>query len=105
MAFTVNFTRRAEGDIATAEAVLAKIGTAVLTRWRSRLRRVVESLERDPHRYPEADEAATTGVNIRMALVGRKPQFHRVLFTIEETTVMVHRVRHVAQDRLTKDDF
>jgi plasmid stabilization system protein ParE len=105
MTFVVNFTRRASADIAIAEEVVAKIGTATLQRWRSRLGRVVEHLERDPHRFPEADEAATIGMNIRMALVGRKPQFHRVLFTIEETTVTIHRVRHAAQDRLIEDDI
>ncbi len=105
MAFAVNFTRRADRDVAAAEAGVSRSGAAAVARWRARLLRAVENLEYDPHCYPEADEAADLGINLRMALLGRKPQMHRILFTIDGETVTVLRVRHAAQDRLTEDDL
>ncbi len=105
MCFTVNITRRADGDVAAAEAAVSQLGAAALNRWRSRLLRVIEILERDPHRYPESEDAANVGLDLREAIYGRKPQLHRVLFTIDDQTVTIHRVRHAAQDRLTEDDL
>lgn len=40
-----------------------------------------------------------------MMLYGRRRQVYRILFTIEGNTVLIHHVRHTAQDRLTEDDF
>ncbi|MBA4188031.1 MAG: hypothetical protein C0467_08430 [Planctomycetaceae bacterium] len=105
MSFTVNITRRANGDVDAAEAAVTQLGAAALGRWRSRLLRVIEILERDPHRYPESEDATNVGLDLREAIFGRKPHVHRVLFTIDGTTVTIHRVRHAAQDRLTDDDL
>jgi plasmid stabilization system protein ParE len=103
--FHVEFERKAERDIATAERFLLQVGTASLARWRTRLVRVVQNLERDPHRFPEAAEAADLGVDLRESLFGRRRHVYRVLFTVVGTRVIVHRIRHAAQDWITADDL
>jgi hypothetical protein len=37
-------------------------------------------------------------------LSGRHRHVYRILFTIEDDVVYVHRIRHAAQDRLSPDD-
>jgi hypothetical protein len=53
MAFRVEFARRADNDVAAAEARIGQ--SASVGRWRARLLRVVPQLETDPHFYPAAD--------------------------------------------------
>ena len=66
---------------------------------------VIAALEADPHRYPEADEAADLGLDLRELLHGKHRQVYRVLFTIDGNTVNVHAVRHATQDRLNPGDI
>lgn len=73
-------------------------------RWHARIGATINSLASDADVWPEADEAADLGVNLRCRLFGRGRHVYRVLFTIDGDTVNVHRVRHVAQDRLQPGD-
>ena len=106
MAFTVVFRRKAQADIAGHVAWLeATFGLRTADRWRvGLLTSVIPALETDPHHYPEADEAADLGIDLRVLLHGRRRHVYRVLFTIDGQTVNVHRVRHAAQDRLQPGD-
>ena len=104
MAFQVAVTRRADNDIANAEAWLAKVGPAALQRWRSRMFRAIQSLERDPHRCPQSEDAARLGVDLRELISGRPPHVYRIYFTIDGLIVTVLRVRHAAQDQLEAED-
>ena len=74
-------------------------------RWLTSLEAAITSLANTPERYPEADEAAELGVDLRFKMHGRRPHIFRILFTIDRTIVTIHRVRHAAQDRLTEDDL
>jgi plasmid stabilization system protein ParE len=106
MAFTVVFQRRADADVRNQVAWLESTqGLHAADRWRAGfLATVIGSLEADPHRYPQADEAADLGVDLRELLYGRRRRVFRVLFTIDGETVNVLRVRHATQDRLQPDD-
>jgi plasmid stabilization system protein ParE len=105
VAFQVVFTRRANADIATTEQWLTQFGSASVKRWRVRLLRIIEKLEADPHRYPQASEAETIGIDLREALIGRRPPLHRVLFSIDGQIVTIQRLRYAAQDQLNLDDI
>src|SRR5437762_3358680 len=103
MAFQVVFRPRAQSDIAATVAWLVRTSSARAARWRTGLLRIVENLERDPNRYATADEAADLGVHLRQLLYGRGRHVYRVLFTNEEETVNILRIRHGAQDQLASD--
>ncbi len=107
MAFDVVFQRRADAEVRGNAAWLeATQGFRAAGRWRAGfVSAVIAALEADPHRYPEADEAADLGVELRELLHGRGRQVYRVLFTIDGNTVNVLRVRHATQDRLQPDDI
>ena len=73
-------------------------------RWLIAIQTTIARLATDADRYPEADEAADLGIDLREQLHGRRPHVYRILFTIIGDTVNVLRVRHAAQDRLAEDD-
>ncbi|MDB5307272.1 MAG: plasmid stabilization system [Gemmataceae bacterium] len=104
MAFTVVFRPRARADIAAAVTYHARQSPSTASRWRTGLLRVIATLEADPNRYPQADEAGDLGVDLREYLYGRGRNVYRFLFSIDGETVSVLRVRHAAQDHLTQDD-
>ncbi len=105
MPFQVVFRPRARSDISATMTWLAWTSAARAARWRSGLLRIVENLETDPNRYGAADEADDLGVDLRQLLYGRRRNVYRVLFTIDDQTVNVLRVRHATQDQVGPDDI
>lgn len=105
MAFQVIFRPRAEADIAAAVTWMARNSPRNAARWRSGLFRIVEKLESDPNLYPAAEESLDLGLELRELLYGRRRSVYRILFTIDEQTVNILRVRHAAQDRLSAGDI
>jgi plasmid stabilization system protein ParE len=107
MAFTVVLGRKAQTDIADNTTWLeATRGLRAADHWRvGLLTAVIPALETDPNRYPQAEEAADLGIDLRELLHGRRPHVFRILFTIDGDTVNVYRVRHAAQDRITEDNI
>ena len=107
MAFTVVLRRRAQADIIRhREWLEATHGLRRADRWRvGLLTKIIPALETDPHRYPQAHEAADLGVDLREMLHGRRPHVYRVLFTIDEQTVNIQYIRHASQDLLATGDI
>ena len=105
MAFEVLTTLRADRDSAGAEAFVSSLGRQALSRWRTRMFRVVEILELDPHRYPAADESSHLQIDLRQASTAHRKHPYRILFTIQSDTVTIHRVLHAAQDYLNAADL
>ena len=106
MAFTVIYQRKAQRELDEALAWWSRHGKSAAAQWRERfLETVVAALEDDPHRFPLADEAPDSGIDLRMMLYGRRRQVYRILFTIDGDKVFIHHVRHAARDRLTAENF
>ncbi|HVJ67402.1 MAG TPA: type II toxin-antitoxin system RelE/ParE family toxin [Caulifigura sp.] len=75
-------------------------------RWADRVFPALASLRQSPERCipaPESDLFAT-GLRQLHFGVGRRTT-HRILFTIVDDEVRVLRVRHIAQQELSLDDF
>lgn len=106
MRHDIRTTPRAEADIDSYVIwVQQLISPASSARWHERLRSKIRTLENHPGRYPLAFEAAELGIELREMLFGRQRQVYRILFTIDGQTVIVHRVRHAAQNWLTSNDI
>jgi plasmid stabilization system protein ParE len=105
MPYTVRFTRRALADVDAATAYRARRSADIATRWRAGLLARLAALEQSPNLCPLADEADDLGLELRELLFGRRRNIHRILFTVEGQSVIIHRVRLAAQDRLTPDDI
>ncbi|MFO0825429.1 MAG: type II toxin-antitoxin system RelE/ParE family toxin [Gemmataceae bacterium] len=106
MARTVTVQQRAVADqLAIVRSISRLVSVASATRWRQRIEKVIAALANDADQWPEADEASGLGIDLRYRLFDRHRHAYRVLFTIDDQTVYVHRVLHAAQDWITADDL
>lgn len=105
MAFQISFTRKALSDVMVAEKWVVEVGKGSLARWRTKFYRAIEALERDPNPYALSDEAERFGKPVREWHFGKYPHIYRIFFTIEGTSVVIHRLRHAAQDSISEDDL
>lgn len=66
----------------------------------------IRSLANKPERFAKAIESELLSWEVRELHfgLGGKPT-HRVLFGVQNADVVIYRVRHLAQDYLTGDDF
>jgi plasmid stabilization system protein ParE len=75
-------------------------------RWYAGFAAAIRSLARNPGKCPPAQESERLPYQLRQLNygVGRRPT-HRAVFVIREETVLVLRVRHLAQDQLSVGDM
>ena len=105
MPYRVILSRTAKRDLRETEEWLAERDLTTLRRWQLRFRVSVSQLSEDPTVFPEADEAAEFGVDLRMLAFGKRPHVYKVLSTISGSDVNIACVRHAARDSLSEDDL
>ena len=75
-------------------------------RWYVGIHAAIHSLRKMPERCAMAAESDLLTQGIRQLLFGlRRRATHRIVFTIEDSTVVVLRVCHSSQDALSWDDL
>jgi plasmid stabilization system protein ParE len=105
MARTVLLTPGAYADVREITRFIAgRVSPASAARWHAAIEAAIGRLATEADRWPQADEAAELGIDLREMLHGRQRHVYRVLFTLDGDTVNVLRVRHAAQDHLRPDD-
>jgi plasmid stabilization system protein ParE len=105
VAHTIITRPRARADVRDRLAWLTTNRNAgIAGRWLARYDTTITALADDPARYPEADETAELGFDLRQTVFRFGRTAYRILFAITGDTVNVIRVRHSAQDRLTNAD-
>ncbi len=98
MAYHVNFSARAERDLASLfEEINAEHSDAAL-KWYRGLKEAILSVEEHPNRCPVTREKA----NVRHLLYGHKPDVYRVIFRVQEKRKQVDiiHIRHGARRRI-----
>jgi plasmid stabilization system protein ParE len=85
--------------------ISGRVSPASATRWHAGIEAAIGRLATEADQWPQADEAADLGIDLREMLHGRQRHVYRVLFTIDGDAVNVHSVRHAAQDRLQPGDI
>lgn len=107
MSFVVVIKPKARRDIHKEERdLMRERDSRAVRKWQAQVLRFRTLLASDPHRCPQADEADNLALDLRELVLGRKRGIaHRVLFTIEGDSVVVHRIRQSARDRITEDDL
>lgn len=97
---------RAKIDIRIHHAWMQKnLSRSSAEKWSDGVVARIQTLENDSAMWPLADEASVLDFELRVILYRRGRHVHRILFEIDGEYVVVHRVRHAAQDTLTPDDF
>ena len=75
-------------------------------RWYDGIYKAIDSLKKSPGRCSRASESELLDQDIRQLLYGLSANpTHRILFAIDERTVVILRVRHTSQDALTLADL
>lgn len=101
MAFRVESTAQAKQDLdAILEWLLAHEAGETGLRWFQKLKQGIASLSELPHRCRLAPENKEFPFEVRQLLYGRKPHQYRVLFTVEDETVVVLHIRHGRRQHL-----
>ena len=106
MARSVRLLPAARADLRRiADGIAERVSVASARRWAALLRTAIADLADSAEAHPQADEAATLRLDLRMRLAGRRSHVYRILYTFTADEVLVHRVRHAAQDYLTESDL
>jgi plasmid stabilization system protein ParE len=100
MAYRVELSRRAKGDLQELyERVLADESVAARV-WFDGLENAIASLQRFPRRCPIAPESSTFGLSLRHLLYGAKSDVYRIIYDLDENRRIVNvvTVRHGSMD-------
>ncbi|MDJ0729760.1 MAG: type II toxin-antitoxin system RelE/ParE family toxin [Crocosphaera sp.] len=105
MAFKVEITPIAEGQIEKAYNWYRKVNEAFADQWFKGLMNKIATLQEMPQRCALAIENDIFSEDVRQLLYGKNKNIYQVLFTIREHTVYILYIRHSAQNPLTKNDL
>jgi plasmid stabilization system protein ParE len=94
MAYRVEITRNAEGDLEELYLWIVARAPQQGAKWFNGLERSVLSLDEHPKRCPIAPESIDPNQPVRVLSYGRKSHVYRVYFTVDDTARLV-RVLHV----------
>ena len=98
MTTEVYLTATAEQQMHAAAEWYAKENPDFAANWFNGLLSVIEGIAENPEQFPQARENEQLPVQARQMLYGPgKRKTHRVLFVVRETRIVVHQIRHVAQ--------
>jgi len=107
MSYRVLVTEKAQRDLESACAWWAQNRSREQAqRWYAGIAAAIRSLAEAPERYPRAQESESAAIELRQVHygLGHRPT-HRAVFTIRENTVVILRVRHLAQDQIGPGDI
>lgn len=106
MTYPVLLTQRAETQLNEAAQWYAQQAQDVADAWFHGFVQAIVSLETNPKLHSLAREDEAFPFELRQLLYGLgKRKTHRALFVVHADRVVVHAVRHLAQDDLTLDDL
>ena len=100
-------TQKAQRDIwRTMDWLETRYRPAVANKWYFAIMRSAEALQQQPAPHPVPDELSLPGIGLREKLIRRyRGVVYRILYSFDDSTVTIHRVRNAVQDSLTEDDF
>ena len=106
MSRTVRIEPEVDRDLREIAGFIShRVSPTSAARWLTRILKTIRSLADNAAVWPEADESARLGRNIRCRLFGRGRHVYRVLFALDDETVKILRVRHASQDWLSEGEI
>ncbi len=107
MTWELILTRNAYRDLDhTLEWLRVGYSSLAATRWQKAIGKAMIELLDQPDRYPLCEEMSLPGVDLRERLVRRyRGIVYRILYSFDDATSTIHRVRNAAQDSLSEDDL
>ena len=105
MTYQVRILPPALNDLDAAYEWAARESPDRAAQWLERFHQTLETLESHPRRCPVAPENRKTERELRQLLYGKRPNVFRAVFTVEENTVWVLRIRRAQRRALTADEI
>ena len=107
MTFRVSLSSRAELQLYTNAIWWAENrSTEQAVRWLDGFQRELRSLTDDPSQWPPAPESEVLPFAARQMPYGSaRRKTHRAIFEVRGDEVIVHAIRHLAQEALSAEDF
>lgn len=107
MAYRVELTRAAEGELEALYLWVTSRAPSQGAAWFNGLERAVLALDEQPERCPVAPESTRADRPIRVLRYGRKPHVYLVFFTADphRHVVQVIHVRRGARQRATAEEL
>jgi plasmid stabilization system protein ParE len=102
MTYAVDLQRLAFEDLREAYRWAAAGAPEAADRWLDRFQASLQTLDHNPERCPFARENGKVEVEIREFLFGKRPYVFRVVFTIDDETVRILRIRRAQRRLLTR---
>ncbi len=105
MNYSVRLQPAAHEDLDQAYQYAAKNAPLTAARWFNRFHEALATLEQHPLRCPLAPEDGKSSLELRQYLYGKRPNVFRVVFTIEDDTVWILRIRRASRRFLTRGEL
>lgn len=107
MTYKILITQAARSDIRRTVSWWSKNrSTKQAETWYNKIFPAIQTLTVQPERCPVANEYDLLDGALRQLHFGvSRKTTHRIVFTVSEETVVILRVRHIAQDSLSIDDL
>lgn len=107
MTFRVSLSSRAERQLYSAALWWAENrSTEQAAQWLDGFQRELRSLSDDPERWSPAPENEVLPFIARQVLYGlHRKKTHRAIFEVRGDEIIVHAIRHLAQNSLSAEDF
>ena len=107
MTYRVTLSSRAELQLYTSALWWAENrSTEQSIRWLDGFQRALHGLCENPDQWPVAAESPAFPFSARQMLFGLgRTKTHRAIFEVRSDEVIVHSIRHLAQDALSTKEF
>jgi plasmid stabilization system protein ParE len=105
MTYRVILQRLATQDLEAAYTWAAQRAPTTASRWLDRFEASLQTLEKLPERCPLARENRKVDIELREFHFGKRPYVYRVIFTIDNDTVRVLRIRRAQRRFLTRSEL
>lgn len=102
MKYRIVLQRLAMEDMDDATAWAAQHAPTTVARWLERFHLALRTLDANPQRCPLARKDSKVDIELRELHFGKRPNVFRVVFTIDEDTVRVLRIRRAQRRWLTR---
>ena len=86
-----------------AAFITTTVSASSAERWKDRIVAALKKLADQAERWPITEDPGFDGLNLHEANIGRRPHVYRILYDFDEERVIVHRIRHAAQDYLNDE--
>ena len=103
--FQVRFQPAAIEDLNDAFYYAAQHAPEAAARWLGRFQKALQTLEHNPHRCPLALESKRCSRELREYVFGKRPFVFRAIYTIDDDTVWILRIRRAQRRLLSAEEL